>query len=492
MAGATLRRWLHLGHRWLGMALGWLVLCWFVSGIVMLFVARPQLTEQERLAALPAIAAGSVKLPPLAAWKALKLPGWPEAVRLDAESGRPTYRFLSGGRWSAVHADDGSVIAGIDPDAATRSALRFARGGMVDAVTPVDYDQWTVYRSHDARRPFFRVELADGRDIYVSQRDGAVVLDTSRSERLWNYAGSVVHWLYFTPLRMQQPLWRNTVLCASFIALLLAAGGVWLGWQRLRWRRRYSGGRLTPYRSGWKRYHHLLGLCGGVFVLTWLLSGWLSLTPFGLANGNGLSREDARRLAGGTLTPEALHALPRIDADTRSAEWLLFAGKTLIRQSKGDGTSRLSGTDTPPTSALTRADIEAAATALRPGVSFESDWLTAADEHYYPLRHSPRDFPVLRLRFADADHSTFYVAPASGRIAHYRDRRDSAHRWLYQALHRLDLAPLVARPMLRDGIIIALSLLGLGLTLAGVMLAWHRLSVKRGDETTGRGRHSTM
>lgn len=68
MKGAALTRWLHLGNRWLGMALGW-----FVSGVVMLFVARPQLTELERLAALPAIAAGSVKFSPQAAWQLLAL-----------------------------------------------------------------------------------------------------------------------------------------------------------------------------------------------------------------------------------------------------------------------------------------------------------------------------------------------------------------------------------------------------------------------------------
>jgi len=481
MTRATLTRWLHLGHRWLGMALGWLVLCWFVSGIVMLFVARPQLTEDERLAALPAIAADSVRSAPLAAWKALRQPGWPDALRLDAGSGRPVYRFLALGRWSAVHADDGSPVSGIDTAAAIQTARPFAGASAVEAVTPVDYDQWTVYRRYDAWRPFLRVELADGRDLYVSQRDGAVVLDTGRSERMWNYLGSVVHWLYFTPLRMQQTLWRDTVLSTSFVALLLAASGLWLGWQRLRWHRRYSGERLTPYRGGWKRYHHILGLFGGLFVLTWLLSGWLSLAPFGLASGNGTSREDARRLAGGALTPEALHALPRIDADTRSAEWLLFAGQTLIRQHKRDGTSSLSGINTPPTAALTRTQIEAAAPALRPGVSFESDWLTTADEHYYPLRHAPRDFPVLLLRFADPERSTFYIAPASGRIAHYFDRRQTAHRWLFQALHRLDIAPLVAHPALRDGVIIALSLLGFGLTLTGVMLAWHRLTVKRRD-----------
>ena len=476
MGGAALTRWLHLGHRWLGMALGWLVLCWLLSGIVMLFVARPQLTELERLSMLPAIAADNVKLSPLAAWKALKFPGWPEAVRLDAEGGRPAYRFLAGGHWSGVHADDGSAITGIDLDTAARTALRFAKGGTVDAVTPVDYDQWTVYRSYDAWRPFMRVELSDGRDIYVSQHDGAVVLDTARSERMWNYVGSVVHWLYFTPLRMHQTLWRNTVLCASFITLLLAASGFFLGWQRLRWRRPYPGGRLIPYRSGWKRYHHILGLCGGLFVLTWLLSGWLSLAPFGLAGGVGISTEDKRRLAGGPLSADVLNVLPKIDPDCRQVEWLRFAGQALIRQHKNDGSSHLHVGNRPPQAALSSAEIEAAAAGLRGGARVESSRLSAGDENYFPLRHTPREFPVQRLRFADAEQSIFYIAPSSGRIVHFTDRRNTTQRWLFQALHRFDLGPLIARPALRDGLIIALTLLGLGLSLAGLVLAWHRLT----------------
>lgn len=66
MKGAALTRWLHLGYCWLGMALGW-----FVSGIIMRFVTRPLLMEQEHLADLPAIAAGSVRLSPRAARLAL-------------------------------------------------------------------------------------------------------------------------------------------------------------------------------------------------------------------------------------------------------------------------------------------------------------------------------------------------------------------------------------------------------------------------------------
>ena len=111
------------------------------------------------------------------------------------------------------------------------------------------------------------------------------------------------------------------------------------------------------------------------------------------------------------------------------------------------------------------------------------DWLNEAESRYYPLRHTPRNFPVARLSFADADQSVFYIAPDSGRIVLAANRHDSAQRWLFRALHRLDIAPLVAQPWLRDGIIIALCLLGGGLSLSGCILGWRRLRHGR----SGRG-----
>ena len=37
--------------------------------------------------------------------------------------------------------------------------------------------------------------------IYVSPRSGEVLVDTTRFERGWNWIGTVLHWIYFTPLR---------------------------------------------------------------------------------------------------------------------------------------------------------------------------------------------------------------------------------------------------------------------------------------------------
>jgi hypothetical protein len=483
MSKAKLARWLHLGHRWLGMGLGVMVLLWFVSGVVMLFVARPQLTDQERLAGLPVITSDSVRISPLAAWQALGLSGWPSAVRLNAADGRPAYRFLADKRWQTVYADDASQPGVLDPRRAGEIALIHAGSAKIETIVAVDRDQWTVYRRFDTWRPFFRVELADGRDFYVSQQNHEVVLDTDWDERAWNWIGSVVHWLYFTPLRQHTQLWRNLVLWGSFAALLLALSGLWLGWQRLRWRQPYAGARLTPYRTDWKRWHHLLGLSGGLFVVTWLLSGWLSLAPFGLASGVNATPAERQQLAGGELNAEALNGIPAIRPGSREIEWLRFAGQSLTLQHDAQAQRFLLGADGQMRPPLTPDEIRLAGQKLRPHTNATVDWLNEADSRYYPLRHTPRNFPVARLSFADADQSVFYIAPDSGRIVLTTNRHDSAQRWLFHALHRLDIAPLVAQPWLRDGIIIALCLLGGGLSLSGCILGWRRLRHGR----SGRG-----
>ena len=483
MSKAKLTRWLHLGHRWLGMGLGVMVLLWFISGVVMLFVARPQLDAQEHLAALPDLASDSLRVSPLTAWQTLSLPGWPSAVRLNAANDRPAYHFLAGKRWLTVYADDASQPEMLDAGQAGRIALAHAGSGQIAAITAIDRDQWTVYRRFDAWRPFFRVELADGRDFYVAQHNHEVVLDTHWNERAWNWIGSVVHWLYFTPLRQYNEFMRNLILTSSFAALLLSLSGLWLGWQRLRWRQPYTGARVTPYRRGWKRWHHLLGLSGGLFVFTWLLSGWLSFAPFGLASGVSATPAERQLLAGGELDAEALNGIPAIRPGSREIEWLRFAGQSLTLQHDAQAQRFLLGADGQMRPALTQDEIRLAGQKLRPAANATVDWLKEADSRYYPLRHTPRNFPVARLSFADADQSVFYITPDSGRIVLTTNRHDSAHRWLFRALHRLDIAPLVAQPWLRDSIIITLCLLGGGLSLSGCILGWRRLRHGR----TGRG-----
>ena len=98
-------------------------------------------------------------------------------------------------------------------------------------VARADYDQWSVPNGFDRHRPLFRVALGDaaGTEIYVSSRTGEVVLDTTRSERGWNWVGSVLHWIYPTVLRSNWALWDQVVSTLSLVALIAAVLGAVLG-----------------------------------------------------------------------------------------------------------------------------------------------------------------------------------------------------------------------------------------------------------------------
>lgn len=134
----------------------------------------------------------------------------------------------------------------------------------------IDYDQWTVAGNFDRDRPLKRIALNDdaGTQIYVSVASGPVVLTTTRTQRIANYAGSIPHWLYATELRHHKQVWIALMWWLSLLATIGAAIGVIIGLLRL--------GKTTPYQ-GLHRWHHITGLIFAPFLLTWIFSGFLSM-----------------------------------------------------------------------------------------------------------------------------------------------------------------------------------------------------------------------
>ena len=246
------KRWLILGHRWLGIVTGLFLATWVLSGLVMLYVAFPALTEAERLSHLAPIAWDRVHLGPDAALARAGLDPPPGGLSLSMRGGAPVYQVTTrDGARHTVSAETGQTLGPIDAAAAVAS---FGPGATVRAVRR---DQWTVRDRYDPLRPFHVVAPGDasGTELYVSARTGAVVLDTTRRERLWNWLGAIPHWFYPTPLRARAELWRGTVLWVSGIAIAGVLSGLVLGIWRLRLRRPFASG-VTPYR-GLARWHQI-------------------------------------------------------------------------------------------------------------------------------------------------------------------------------------------------------------------------------------------
>lgn len=468
-----------LQHRWLGIAFCLLFAMWFASGIVMHFVPFPSLTEAERLAGLAPVERGEVTM---AVADAVAASGIADAtrVRLIQRSYGPVYVVSGPSRVRAVHATDGVDASVASADVAIAIARAYAGRRGLDAahattVARADYDQWSVPNGFDFHRPLFRVALGDaaGTEIYVSSRTGEVMLDTARSERGWNWVGSVLHWIYPAVLRSNWALWDQVVSALSLVALIAAVLGAVLGVVRIRLR----GGQFSsPYRD-WHALHHIIGLVATVFVLTWIFSGWLSMDHGRLFSRGQLIPAEA----GVASAVPDWRAAPSLDQrpmspSVREVEWFGFNGSVYRRERTSLGNQTLTKAGAPvrdrQMAFLDGQDVLSLTTRLAAGCGAAS---VLADNDDYPARSSVPGAPVYRSRCGDL---WFDIDGADGSVLQRLDASRRAYRWFYGALHTLDFPVLMAHPRLRDVLIVGLCALGLVFSITGIVIGWRRLRAK--------------
>ncbi|MCY3712226.1 MAG: PepSY domain-containing protein [Gemmatimonadetes bacterium] len=284
------RRWLYLGHRWLGISMCLLVAMWFFSGVVMMYVGFPQLTRAERLAALPELEPDELRTGPAELLQRLDPAQTIEELRLTTVLGRPAWLMRTGdGTHHGLFADTGGAIGEIGAEDALQASRIYAHATGLSPAQPVHralllVDQWSVSSSLHPHRPLHAVALNDpaGTELYVSSVTGEVVRDTSALERGWNWLGANLHWIYPVQLRQHVSVWHWVIVVLSIAGLVSIITGAVVGVMRLRFRNRYRGGSdATPYR-GTLKLHHILGLVFLIPLTTFLLSGLLSMNPWGV------------------------------------------------------------------------------------------------------------------------------------------------------------------------------------------------------------------
>ncbi len=498
-----MRRALTLLHRWLGIAGNLLFVVWFASALVMMYARMPALDPGDRLDRLPPLDLDSVRVAPARAAGAAGLDAEDLSVarvRLGMAGDRPVYRFRTAAGWTAVYADTGSPLLQVSEEQALAIASSYRAGDAPSAATaqvPLAYDgylarpdQWSL--QIPGLLPLHRVR-AGNEVLYVSDRTAEVVMATTPGSRFWGTAGAVFHWLYFTPLRTHTTFWYQLIVWTASLGCVLTLSGLAIGLLRLRRKR-------SPYR-GIMRWHHYSGLAFGATAFTWVLSGALSMDPFGWQAGRTASPGQQAAVAGGAVP---LHRLELDSIRTaagsiaesfppREVELLQFAGEPLVLAYRPPGGGRPYGgsyasgplgflsTVQPFEHRLVSLEdgtprrfgqpelLAAAAAALPRSNVVDAMELREYDAYYDDRRYRLMPLPVLRARFDDPAGTWLYLDPALGRVVHSENRQSRLDRWLYRGLHRLDFPGFYHRRPLWDIVVIVL-LLG-GLFSAGSSLA---------------------
>jgi hypothetical protein len=234
--------------------------------------------------------------------------------------------------------------------------------------------------------------------------------------------------------------------------------------------------RLSPYR-GMFWWHHMAGLVFGVFTLTFVASGLVSMNPWGFLEGGGGGGEIGRLEGATPRWGEIRTSLAAVQERSIEAVSLITApldGKLFWLATAADGTvTRLdaAGNNAP----LKEAELAEAAARIAGANGIAASGLLSEGDAYYFSHDDKVTLPVYRIITNDAEQTRYYLDPTSGALLRRADSTARWYRWLFDGLHRLDFtAWLRARPAW-DMIMITLLLGGLAGSATGVYLAVRRI-----------------
>jgi hypothetical protein len=480
----------HRVHRWSGTALALLMAAWFASGAVMTFKAYPAYTDAERRAhALPLTAAASSAVQQLAEPSAEQpragggarvslvpraLEEWLGAGGLA--SGQARLAMIQGEpRWLLRGAGGYRVLPEVSPLDAQRARGEVERthGPCRGPIERVDRaDQWTVGRTPPGSFPLLRMacEDASGLELYVSTRSGEIVQESTRSERVWAWLGPITHWIYPAVLRRERELWRDLVLWISAFGCVVTVSGMFAGVHAaLRSKR-------SVKRQTYLRWHQRLGLAFGAMAFAWVFSGALSLEPFHWSSPASTPADRWSMAAVSDTLPQqlsaALESCRRELPALRELE-LVAAGRLYAVCSDAASQTRIVELDDPLHAARQRISdtrLEQLAQHLNARLTLA----TAPDDYHYPTHSRPIALPYARFALPDSDHTILYLDPSTGQVTDQIDDKRRYERWLYHGLHSWDFQALYQHRVLWRTTVIAAMLVGLALSISGLLIIGRR------------------
>ena len=536
---SRIKRWILLGHRWLGIGTCLLFFLWFLSGVVMMYVGHPKLTWQERLEHLPPLEASQSLLSPADAFRQAGIHGTVTDLRLaNARAGQPVYiaRIRPDPRPApdaprpephlvALDARTGTLLPPTDPATALASAqVYLEQGGLshpssssaLPASSPRQpspagaqdtpgkplYQGITVEDAHthsaamDLHRPLHKVLLPDAEQtlLYISGTTGEVVRDAPRLERGFNYLGAWLHWLYL--FRDTAIDWTDLIIWLSVIGTVATLSGFLSGIIRWRFSRPYRSGSRSPFAPGALRWHHILGLVFALTTFTWIFSGLMSMNPWDIFEADE-SIIDARRISNPDIQPSRAIATPQAllastTTPVRELQWHTLLDKARVKAIRThevppgstDQPVLLSARSGKPYT-LEPERLRSALFTLLAGYPPRIDILRQDDFYYYSrTEHTmtggrkPHPLPIWRVRYDDPNQTWLHIDPATGQVLSELDSYQRTERWLFALLHSWDWLPLLQNRPLWDIVMLVLAAGGLALSATGIWIAGHRLHIK--------------
>lgn len=462
-------------HRILGTLLSILFLVWFLSGMVMIFHTFPRVSQQDRLSKKDYLPTDMPALSQIIA----QMPSSQliTAISVENYQGKPVFRICADKKEYAITADGLPL-----PEANTSDQIRLTASLWCDQpVLKVDtlytLDQWIPFGQLKKDLPVYKFIFDDAakHQLHISSVSGDVLQFTDRNSRFWAWMGAIPHWIYFTRLRQDLTLWKDTVIWLSGIGSIMCLLGIGLGAHRwIQARRRHRN--ISPYKKSLYKWHHLTGLIFGSFAFTFVFSGMMSLAAVPQWISKPSTQNTVARIwqnsesdrTGYPLDYRVL--LTEYPKKIKQIRWENFNEKPCYVLSFDSATVFIDASRNIPVPLnLNESEIIAAIRGIHGEAKINKSELLTDFDTYYVSRKNRLDLPVWKVSVADADNSCYYINPKNGQFRYINDTSRWRH-WMYPALHSFSIDGIVQYGWLWNLLMWSSLIGGTILSLTGVFL----------------------
>lgn len=338
-------------------------------------------------------------------------------------------------------------------------------------------DQWIPFGRLKKDMPIYKLHFSDKQkhELYISSKSGEALQFTNKNSRFWAWIGAIPHWVYFTSLRQNAKLWSNTIIVLCIAGIVMCITGIILGFRSyiIQYKKRKK--LKSPYKKSLYKWHHIWGFFFGLFVLTFIFSGMMSLVSVPDWIVKTHDKTLARKIMmNSSVIPnkyilncnKILQAYPE---KIKSIEWDSFGDIPLYKIIVDDRIVVLNASaDSIKLLELKEQDVRHRFEKIHK-CDVKISWMTKYD-NYYLSRKKELPLPVFKIEVDDADQSVSYVDPQTGSTRYY-NKNFRANKWTYGALHSYNIKLLTDRPWLWNIVMWVTMIGGTIVSFTGLFLA---------------------
>lgn len=402
-------------------------------------------------------------------------------ISLDRYLGNTVFHLSSKDTTAEVSPAGEAVKTVVDGERMEKVRKVWCKAEVAGVDTLDALDQWVPFGRNEKELPIVKYTFADddAHELYVGSKSGDALQFTSHEQRVWAWLGPIPHWVYFTWLRSDQELWSITVIWMSGIGSIMIITGIWTGvlvWLRTRRNKKVC---FSPYKKKWYHWHYVTGFVFGLFCLTYVFSGMMSLADVpAFISESKLDFEPQRELMALKADSFKLDYRKVLEAEPKATglEWKHLGSVPYYAVKNKEGKNAYYDARDTSVVKLDLSDDEVLAMVkdvyAKHGIDVSKATVERQDyqELYYRV-HSKGEsiLPVVKVTMNDADNGVFYVNPKNGNVK-YVDTTGRWAYWMYPALHKLRFPGIVDVEWLRLLLSWIVLLGGAGVSLTGVVL----------------------